>query len=86
MAVAINIVTVFVAIIGKLFMSKPYASQSVMPAKKMRNVPRERSFADLVLQIFHAWGMKATVVSAPASSPTSFTVSSSMLGVCIDKY
>ena len=62
-------------IIGHEPSNKPYISHIVTPLVKMAYMPREISWVWRVRHTFHAWGMKAVVVSMAAILPIQSRVS-----------
>lgn len=56
-------------ITGISFISKPYKNHNAIPKARNTNIVRDISFADLVLYIFNACGIKADVVMMPAIIP-----------------
>ncbi len=56
-------------ITGISFISKPYKNHNAIPKARNTNIIRDMSFADLVLYILRACGIRAEVVMMPAISP-----------------
>ena len=68
---ASNKVSILAAMTGMSLTAKPYTSHMETPRQKIENMPRERSFAERLFQVFTTWGKKAAVVKDPASKPNS---------------
>lgn len=56
-------------ITGSSLINKPYRNHNVIPSARNINMVRDISFADLVLYIFNACGIRADVVMIPAIIP-----------------
>jgi isopentenyl diphosphate isomerase/L-lactate dehydrogenase-like FMN-dependent dehydrogenase len=63
-------VTAFAAMTGMSPIRMPYMSHNRTPVQKMEYMPRERSSADFVFQVFMTWGIKAIVVKVAAVNPS----------------
>ena len=57
------------AITGISLTIKPYTSHMATPRQKRENIPKDRSLAERLFQVFTTCGRKAAVVKEPANKP-----------------